>query len=137
MPKDHDRRKTEHLGAYLPDFAPLTRLLGRVVGTGVRVAAPGAQEPTGAAPATAMLSDTATEATPEHVSGAPSHEPSHAPRSAALDRHAALELIREARHWFEQHEPSSPIPVLLRRAELFVGKRYADVVKAISLEMLE
>jgi len=57
-------------------------------------------------------------------------------RTGAVDRHAALELIREARHWFEQHEPSSPIPVLLRRAEQFVGKRYAEVVKAISPEML-
>ncbi len=46
--------------------------------------------------------------------------------------HAALELIREARQWFEQHEPSSPIPVLLGRAEQFVGKRYAEVVRGHS-----
>ena len=52
------------------------------------------------------------------------------------DRQAALEAIREARHWFETHEPSSPIPVLLRRAEQFVGKRYAEAVQAIPLELL-
>jgi len=43
---------------------------------------------------------------------------------------------RQARQSANQHEPSSPIPVLLRRAEQFVGKRYAEVVKAISPEML-
>ena len=60
------------------------------------------------------------------------------PRAAgkASDRHAALNLIREARVWFEQHEPSSPIPVLLKRAERLVGKRYADVVTAIPLDLL-
>jgi type VI secretion system protein ImpA len=52
------------------------------------------------------------------------------------DRHAALALIRTAREWFEQHEPSSPIPMLLRRAEQFVGKRYAEVVMAIPAELL-
>jgi type VI secretion system protein ImpA len=63
-------------------------------------------------------------------------EPLRTARAGIADRHAALDLIREARHWFEQHEPSSPIPVLLRRAEQFVGKRYSEVVKAISPEML-
>jgi type VI secretion system protein ImpA len=61
-----------------------------------------------------------------------------APRitAASHSREAALERIREARHWFELNEPSSPIPVLLRRAEQFVGKRYAQVVKAIPSELL-
>ena len=54
----------------------------------------------------------------------------------APDRRAALTLIREARQWFEQNEPNSPIPVLLRRAEQFVGKRYIDVVRAIPAELL-
>jgi len=54
----------------------------------------------------------------------------------APDRQAALPLIREARQWFEQHEPSSPISVLLRRAELLVGKRYAEVANAIPVELL-
>jgi type VI secretion system protein ImpA len=60
---------------------------------------------------------------------------SHA-RSTPIDRHAALELIREARQWFDIHEPSSPVPVLLRRAEQMVGKRYAEVVRAIPAELL-
>jgi type VI secretion system protein ImpA len=53
-----------------------------------------------------------------------------------LNRAAALERIRSARHWFEQHEPSSPVAVLLRRAEQLVGKRYAEVVSAIPAELL-
>lgn len=56
--------------------------------------------------------------------------------SVPVDRQAALMLINTARQWFETNEPSSPIPVLLKRAEQFVGKRYADVVKAIPAELL-
>ncbi|SPB15124.1 ImpA domain-containing protein [Caballeronia novacaledonica] len=56
--------------------------------------------------------------------------------AAPNDRQSALASIRAARLWFEVHEPSSPIPVLLKRAEAFVGKRYSDVVKAIPAELL-
>jgi type VI secretion system protein ImpA len=52
------------------------------------------------------------------------------------DRQAPLDSIRQARLWFETHEPSSPISVLLRRAEQLVGKRYAEVVLAIPAELL-
>ncbi|WP_250475284.1 type VI secretion system protein TssA [Caballeronia sp. GAFFF1] len=128
----------EHLDAYLPDLSPLTRLLDRVVATGARVATTAVEEPA-PEPAEAADAVAATEtAADESVAAATTvAEPVRPTRTAALDRHAALELIREARHWFERHEPSSPIPVLLRRAELFVGKRYAEVVKAISPDMLE
>ncbi|BAN22095.1 ImpA domain protein [Caballeronia insecticola] len=51
-------------------------------------------------------------------------------------RQAALATIRAARKWFESNEPSSPVPVLLRRAEYCVGKRYFEVVKAIPFELL-
>ncbi|VXB38876.1 Type VI secretion protein ImpA [Burkholderia sp. 8Y] len=127
-----------HLDAYVPDLSPLARLLDRVVATGARVAPVPVEEPA-PEPAEAADSILSVDATSdERVAAAPAvAEPVRVPRAAALDRQAALELIREARHWFEQHEPSSPIPVLLRRAELFVGKRYAEVVKAISPEMLE
>ncbi|WP_408528362.1 type VI secretion system protein TssA [Paraburkholderia fungorum] len=52
------------------------------------------------------------------------------------NRNAALELVRTARQWFETHEPSSPIPVLLKRAETLVGKRYSETVNAIPAELL-
>ncbi|WP_060160359.1 ImpA family type VI secretion system protein [Burkholderia stagnalis] len=56
--------------------------------------------------------------------------------TASSDRRDALQRIREARAWFEVHEPSSPIPVLLKRAEQLVGKRYVEVVNAIPAELL-
>lgn len=52
------------------------------------------------------------------------------------DRQAAQASIALARAWFEQHEPSSPVCVLLRQAERLVGKRYAEVVQAIPAELL-
>jgi len=58
------------------------------------------------------------------------------PRAAPVNREMALASIRSARRWFETNEPSSPIPVLLKRAEQFVGKRYGQVVRAIPPELL-
>lgn len=131
----------EKLGAYQPDFSALTRLLQRVVGDGPRVAAPPiastVDEMTSADPA---IDETKTEdapATPANVSTQTDAKPVALRAAAAsTSREAALDRIREARHWFELNEPSSPIPVLLRRAEQFVGKRYADAVKAIPFELL-
>ena len=136
----------EHLDAYAPDLSALTRLLRHLVGRGRRDTlannedretavdpvpsvdeVPGAEEPALVASSTVRDAGTADLAP---VSG-------RSRRGATVaDRHAALDLIREARQWFEQHEPSSPIPVLLRRAEQFVGKRYAEVVRAIPADLL-
>lgn len=44
--------------------------------------------------------------------------------------------IREARDWLEQHEPSSPVAILLRQAERLVGKRFAEVAQAIPPDLL-
>lgn len=44
--------------------------------------------------------------------------------------------IRIAREWFEDHEPSSPVAVLLRQAERMVGRRFAQVADAIPLDLL-
>lgn len=128
-----------HLDAYAPDLSALAGLLRHV------------------ARRHALAEPADREASPADAPSAPetSGEPAHAPllplaertanpaadaavRSALppADRHAACALIREARQWFEEHEPSSPIPLLLERAEHFVGKRYADVVQAIPAELL-
>jgi type VI secretion system protein ImpA len=69
----------------------------------------------------------------EHVEPVQSIRSTRAPLP---DRQAALEKMRQARSWFETHEPSSPIPVLLKRAEQFVGKRYAETVQAIPADLL-
>ena len=62
--------------------------------------------------------------------------PPAAPPAVLQDRADALACIGEARAWFEFHEPSSPVGVLLRQAERLVGRRYADVAQAIPPELL-
>jgi type VI secretion system protein ImpA len=56
--------------------------------------------------------------------------------TSVMTRRSALALIVESREWFELHEPSSPVSVLLRQAERLVGKRYADLVTAIPADLL-
>jgi type VI secretion system protein ImpA len=65
------------------------------------------------------------------------HEsPARLPISGAASRDDVLQSIRNAREWFENHEPSSPVAVLLRQAEHMVGKRFAQVADAIPLDLL-
>jgi type VI secretion system protein ImpA len=45
-------------------------------------------------------------------------------------------LIAEARQWFERHEPSSPVAVLLGRAERLVGLRFAQVAQIVPVDLL-
>ncbi|CAB3748291.1 type VI secretion protein ImpA [Burkholderia puraquae] len=128
-----------HLEGYLPDLASLTRLLGKLS------VAPSAntleQVEEAHDPALAhdesSKSDASVQLEPvnDRTVAATDHITAQA-RSAPADRQAALTLIRSARTWFETHEPSSPIPVLLKRAERFVGKPYAEVVTAIPAELL-
>ncbi len=127
----------EHLGVYAPDLSSLIRLLGRVADDPSRRCAPSQiaieDTPSIEPPETTQSGQARQAETEVHKQPAQLAQR----RGAALhDRHAALELIRDARQWFEQHEPSSPIPVLLRRAEHFVGKRYAEVVDAVPAELL-
>ena len=51
-------------------------------------------------------------------------------------REDVLQAIRNAREWFQNHEPSSPVAVLLQQAERMVGKRFAQVADAIPLDLL-
>ncbi|CAD6514266.1 ImpA family type VI secretion system protein [Paraburkholderia sabiae] len=130
-----------HLGVYQPDLSALTRLLRRVVGDGPRVAptldVPEIGEELSVDTGTAGAS-TGDALTDRHDVPQQAVDVTGSPRAsvAVTGREGALERIREARHWFEQHEPSSPIPVLLRRAEQCVGKRYAEVVNTIPPELL-
>lgn len=48
-----------------------------------------------------------------------------------------LLTIRAARDWFEKHEPSSPVAVLLKQAERMVGKRFSQVADLIPLDLLQ
>lgn len=124
-----------HLGPQQPDLSPLTVLLQRLVEPAPFAAS--AQEmhsqPERTIDEARQVDPTAPGPTVQV--DMPHRTPVNG-NSAPADREAALALIRMARNWFEVHEPSSPIPVLLRRAEQFVGKRYAETVKAIPGELL-
>ena len=54
----------------------------------------------------------------------------------AAQREQVRAYIREARDWLEQHEPSSPVAILLKQAERLVGKRFAEVAQAIPPDLL-
>ncbi|WP_322064149.1 type VI secretion system protein TssA [Burkholderia ubonensis] len=128
-----------HLAAYRPDLSPLTLLLSRLDAPASATSIESVEESTAPAPVADESPESDVAALPEPASSAPvlagERAPSQ-PQSAPADREAALALIRAARTWFETHEPSSPIPVLLRRAEQFAGKRYAEIVRAIPAELL-
>jgi len=137
-----------HLGSFAPDLSPLTKLLGLLA------------RPIGSPLVNDVLLDDAhsnetaaidgeeaqTEAVKEHIEGPTSVDEHVEPietvqtvrtlRAPLNDRKAALEKMRQARLWFETHEPSSPIPVLLKRAEQLVGASYVEVIRAIPAELL-
>ncbi|MDR5782325.1 type VI secretion system ImpA family N-terminal domain-containing protein [Caballeronia sp. LZ065] len=122
-----DAWNRQQLAAFAADLAPLKRALERVVGEG----------PVDRA----LMEPDAPKAPKEAEQASGSANPSPPPddplnESTLPGRDAALHAMRDARHWFEAHEPSSPIPVLLRRAERFVGKRYGEAVKAIPAAVL-
>lgn len=127
----------EHLDTSVPDLSALAKLLSHFKARpGISTETQPAEEPTmaaltpsGEAMATPPVADM------QGVTRASSPQALRAD-STIMDRHGALNMIRHARQWFEQHEPSNPIPVLLRRAEQFVGKPYIEVVKAIPADLL-
>jgi type VI secretion system protein ImpA len=45
------------------------------------------------------------------------------------DIHKALDMIIR---YYEQHEPSSPVPLLLKRAKRLVGRTFVDIIRDIS-----
>jgi type VI secretion system protein ImpA len=44
-------------------------------------------------------------------------------------REDALRLIDRICAYFEQHEPSSPVPLILRRAKRLVGAGFIDILR--------
>lgn len=51
-------------------------------------------------------------------------------------RDQARSSITAARDWFEKHEPSSPVGLLLRQAEKLIGRPYSEVAQAIPAELV-
>lgn len=131
-----------HLETYLPDFSPLIRLLRLFQASEPRAdtrpdTLPAVEHEEHDTPALPALAEAApSSARPDEAQAAASTSVVAPAPPAPTNRQAALTLICAARRWFETNEPSSPIPVLLKRAEQLVGKRYVDVVKAIPAELL-
>ncbi|KJK13113.1 type VI secretion protein [Burkholderiaceae bacterium 16] len=121
-----------------PDLQPLLKLLGTVTGTAHSALGPAVTECNAMPPA---------ELHPENVADSwngngtadIAEVTTTAPRSASLpiDRDTALSGIRTARLWFENHEPSSPVALLLKQAERLTGKRFDEVFQAIPADLVE
>jgi type VI secretion system protein ImpA len=132
-----DAWSVEHLGVFAPDLSPVTRLLQRV-SRPHRCAEHTTQDSSSRHEGvTKDIQDTRRIQDVSAEQAQRSIEPPEAPTRPALeDRDSVAGQIREARKWFELHEPSSPVPVLLKRAERLVGRRYAEVAQAIPADLL-
>ena len=111
----------DQMGDCQPDFLVLSRLLDRIVGDRRSVVV--------------TDDDMATEETgqmPEQEGMLASEDG----RQEIDNRYIAQQKIAQVREWFEKHEPSSPVAVLLRQAEYLVGKRYAEVYNVIPQDLL-
>ena len=51
-------------------------------------------------------------------------------------REDAAQVIDAATRYFEQHEPSSPIPLLLRRAKRLINQDFVDILRDLAPDAL-
>jgi type VI secretion system protein ImpA len=129
--REIDAWSKAHLGDDAPSLRPLVRLLDMFV----------TPETANAAPLENASRD--DQAAPHeggwHADASASTDPGTWLRSGqgAATRVEMLGRIRSAREWFEAHEPSSPVAVLLKQAERMVGKRFHEVADAIPLDLLK
>lgn len=123
---------------HAPDLKPLIRLL-QLAGR------PEPAQPVTIeyAPASEIPPAAAQVPAPSRANNAPlppadaQHAPSQNANTMPTSRHDALTQICFARTWFEAHEPSSPVALLLRQAESLVGKPFAEVFQAIPADIVE
>jgi type VI secretion system protein ImpA len=81
--------------------------------------------------------DGAGEAPPDGAAGtAADREPAHGAHGAVRSRQDAIRALEAVAEYFRQHEPSSPIPLLLDRATRLVSKDFLDVLADIAPEAL-
>ncbi|MGC4244809.1 MAG: type VI secretion system ImpA family N-terminal domain-containing protein, partial [Herbaspirillum sp.] len=112
-----------HLGDHAPDLQPLQRVLELFL--------PAADEP-----ATIATAAPSAAASPIQAGIDRRQLPPMVGSARPATRDDALESIRQSREWFEQHEPSSPVPALLRQAERMVGRRFSEVADWVPLDLL-
>ncbi|MNS94507.1 hypothetical protein D3C72_1287280 [compost metagenome] len=125
----------ETLAGHAPDLSPLGKLLRlagnpELAGSAVAEAMPGhpvKPEPKPMSGASHSMAPSAPHALP--VMPGPDVIPA--------GRDAIAHQVRAARQWFEQHEPSSPVALLLWQAERLIGKRFEDVYRAIPEDLVE
>lgn len=132
--RDIDCLAQQQLGAQAPTLTPLVELLERLRPRLSRSEEP--DEDSEPAQVTPPIEDAPAPKESEPIM------PGNAafavrPRRSIADREDARERIREIRLWFEAQEPSSPVPLLLRQAELLVGKRFSEVAHFLPQDLME
>jgi len=121
-----DRWAGDTLGESAPALQPLLKLLAPFM---VSAAEPGRADRSlgaGADPTAPPLSDTVGSA----------RSPVMPAAGSARDRSDMRVVLADARAWFETHEPSSPIALLLLQAESMVGLHYGQLTQAVPAEWL-
>jgi type VI secretion system protein ImpA len=137
-----------NMGEHAPDLGVFFRLLGHFYREGPEPFHFQRGRPASGAAASLPVRDAAPEEGEAEVPAdqempAPAFPPAPLPGapsfavSPEMARESALHTLRGVREWFEQYEPSSPVPVLLRQAERMIGRRFCEVAQEIPFDLLE
>ncbi len=139
----------ENLKEYTPDFSPLRKLLKLFDHPDLHAYSQNAQDENETDnPDSIQENEDVTveheyftdESLPEQITEQPveghKNKRNSFSQDSRLGRKQALDSVKQARLWFEQYEPSSPVIVLLKQAEKMVGKRFSDLVQVIPLDLL-
>jgi len=121
-----------HLPDDYPDLGTLLRLLDTVTG-----ASPPAAPTVIAPPVSERLPAVSQSLMGNTIKGPVITPLDSNSTEPVMDRNTALASIQAARIWFEAHEPSSPVALLLKQAERLTGKRFDEVFQAIPAELVE
>ncbi|CAE6686774.1 hypothetical protein R69927_01628 [Paraburkholderia domus] len=121
---------TERVGAARSiDLSPLARLLRRAADfLGERIGGSGG---TGGPAEAANSSSDGDAATGERASAAPAGAPLS---GDIVDRQDVIRMIDKICAYYERHEPSSPVPLLLMRARRLVDKSFMEILQDLAPE---
>lgn len=128
---------TEHAGpARALDFAPLARVLVRITDVVAAHVPEGSARREGGQ-AGGEQADAAAGGDDASVANAtirtPTQHPAAAPRSAQIaSAQDVVDALDRICTYYAQHEPSSPLPVLLQRARRLVGKSFIEIVEDVA-----
>jgi type VI secretion system protein ImpA len=121
---------TERVGpARALDFGPLARILVRIAEfVEARVAACGGMGSGGSAIATSTNEEDAVTGSATHRAAIPGTA-SPARIASARD---VIDVLDTICAYYAEHEPSSPLPVLLQRARRLVGKSFIEIIEDVA-----